>query len=212
MLKQSIFWMSVLLLFACKRQEKKEFEPKEIDLHIICENEKYLLENVNSDLEYSFDTIFSTKSYWKHINHEQAILTGHKHYPYTTITADSPSLYNHIEISLVGYGEWKNDSRLKTVVDNTGIDSNRVADFFERISNNSDTTETRNKAELFLSFYKDSIVNISKSLKEIARIYIRVQEKNSQRLFSKELCSLTISQLDSIKKNIPFRIRLMRQL
>lgn len=210
MLRLITIWTFLFLFSACSRKLKKEFVSKEIELHIVCENEKYLLENDSNNLNYSFDTIASTKSYWKNINHAQANSPEQKLYPYTTITTDSPSLYKDIKISLMGLGEWKKDSRLLTGIDNERIDSKWVTDFYERISTNSDSTETRYKAELFLSFAKDSIVNISKSLKEIAEIYLSVQKRNSKKLFDTELCSLTQSQVTLLKKNTPFRIRLMK--
>jgi hypothetical protein len=212
MIKQSFFLIFTLLLFSCKRQAKTNSTPKEPELHIVCENEQYLLENINNNLEYSFDTIPSTKSYWKNVRFDQANSIKHKQYPYVIVKPDTPSVCKNIKLSLVGYGEWKSDSRIKTHIDNDRIDSNWISNFYEIVSQNLDTTDTRNKAELLLSFYKDSIVDFSKSLKKISHIYIAFQRMNSKRLFKTDLCDLTKNQLDSIKKDVPYRIRLGRRL
>jgi len=209
MLKKSIFWIFALILFSCKRAVKVNSVPKEKGLLIVCENEKYLIENINNNLEYSFDSVLSTKSYWKHVKFAQ-FRSGHKLYPYVILKLDTPSLYQNIKISLIGEGEWKYDSRLITAIDESQIDSNWIINFFERISLNSDTTEVRYRPELLLAFYNDSIIDISRSLKKLTQIYISFQKMNSIRLFNMDLCSLTKMQLDSIKKSVPYRIRLGR--
>jgi hypothetical protein len=206
---QAIFVLMLGLIFSCKSQTGIIPVREAIKLGTRCENERYLLEDTNSNLEYSFDTIFSAKSYWEHVTQARAKSAGRKLYPFITLQLDSPSYHQAIRLCLVGDEEWENDSRLKTAVDNDRMDSIWLTGFYDRVSREADTLQTR-KAEVFLSFYRDSIADIKGDLKRMARIYLGFQHGNSKRLFNQDLCSLSKGRLDSLKKNVPFRIRLMR--
>lgn len=205
--KQLLFLIFPLLLFSCKQQVKTVVKPKEAGLHIVCNNEKYLLESINSNIEYSFDTICSTKHYWKSVKYDQAQSINKRLYPYVTIKPDN------IKLSLVGSGEKLSDLTMKIGLDHDRIDSQWISsNFYDYLAGNMTTADTPVKSAILLSFYHDSIVDFSKTIKDIAQIYIAYQRTYSKKLFNKSLCELTVNQLDSIKRNIPWRIHLSRRL
>jgi len=212
---RQIIWVLILttLIISCKRNIKQEpVIQLERKFQIKCENEKLLIENPLSNLEYSFDTIGSTKSYWQHIRYDQERSFGHRLYPFISISTDTPSLYNQLNIPLVGYREWKEDTRLKTFCYGDTIDNGHLDGFFKRVSEYTGTLGSNTYAEILLAFYGDTILYLKSPLKKIAGIYLSFQKINSQRLFQKDLCNLTTEQIDSLKRNVPFRIRLIRNL
>lgn len=214
MVRETI-WVLILtmLIISCKRNSKQEpiFQP-ERRLQIKCENERLLIENPANNLEYSFDTIRSTRSYWKQIRYDQEKSMGHSLYPFISISADTPSLYNKLNIPLVGYMDWKQDLRFRTFCYGDTINDAFIDEFFKKVSEYTGTLERRKNAEVFLAFYKDRIQDIKTPLKKITEIYLSFQSKNSRHLFQKDLCNLTTEQIDSLKRNVPFRIRLMKNL
>jgi hypothetical protein len=212
-LRNTVLLLSIpLLLFSCEQKIKINQTEKKIGTHINCANEKYLIENTNNNSELLFDTILTTKDYWKCINRNQSNSIGKKLFPYVKVKLDTPTFCKEINISLIGYGEWKADSRLKIVINDDKIDSLSLMNFFHRISNNLDTTETRNKSEIFISFSKDTIIDITKNLKKLAYYYFEFQKQNSKSIFNLDICELERKQLDSLKKRTPFRIRPMKEL
>ncbi|HEY1201279.1 MAG TPA: hypothetical protein VGE79_09875, partial [Niastella sp.] len=172
----------------------------------VCNNEKYLLESINSNIEYSFDTICSTKQYWKSVKNDQAQSINKRLYPYVTIKPDN------IKLSLVGSGERLSDLTMKILLDDDRIDSHWISNFYDNLAGNRTPLDTPVKSAIGLSFYHDSIVDFSKPIKDLAHIYIAYQRTYAKKLFNKSLCELTVNQLDSIKRNIPWRIHLARHL
>jgi hypothetical protein len=215
MFRQTI-WALILtmLTISCKRNIKQEpVSMPERKLQIKCENERLLIENPANSLGYSFDTIGSTRSYWKNIRHDQERSMGHRLYPFTSISTDTPSLYNKLNIALVGPYDWgRDDGKFKTMCYGGDINTIFLNSFLKKVSVSNRVTEDGKNAEIFLAFYKDSIQDIKTPLKKITETYLYFQRENSQRLFQKDLCNLTIEQIDSLRSNVPFRIRLMRNL
>lgn len=185
-----MFLILAVLIISCKSNTNQEpILVRERKLQIKCDNERLLIENSTNNLEYSFDTIKSTKNYWKHVKYDQEKSMGHKLYPFTSIFTDTPSLYNKLNISLASYGDWKSDSRLRTFCLSNDVDSIRILHFYKRISDNTDTTEKINYAEIRLSFYKDNIQNLIIPLKKITGIYLSFQRK-IRKCFSIKNCAL----------------------
>jgi hypothetical protein len=213
---RSILFCLFILIISCKAKRTWLPLSQVNTLTINCEKEKLLIENPMFNREYSVDSIKSARKYWKMVNHDQGPFDDAL-YPYVSVNLDTPSLYKSIHIGLVGPRDWKPDGRLKCSFGNGIIDSIRITDFFSDVSKRSDIkTQTdaqllshRFKAEVHLYFDNDSIQNISVSLKKIARLYISFQKLNAERLFHTRLCDLDISHADSLKRNVPLRIRLL---
>ncbi len=197
--------------FSCKQLKEIDISKTPI-LKIDCENEKYLLENESSNFQYSFDSILTTKKYWRNFDIDQKKSNNKLLYPYISLKLDSTSKYSEIQLQLVAHDIWSQDSRIKVFCNAEKIDSNKIKKFYERAAYNKDTTLVRNKSELFLSFYHDSIENISIPLKEIARIYLSYQKEYCKRIYNKNICDLNKTQVNSLKKIIPFKIRLVRSV
>ncbi len=212
MFAQLKYLLFLSILGACNNNKQK-FESAPLSkLVVTCENKKYLLENSIRNIELSFDTIRSTKSYWQSLGKLQKSSGEKKLFPYVKIYPNPPSIFNNINISLVGHRDWIPDSRLKLSIDYEDMDTTLLINFYKRVTDNPDTSYRRSKAEVSLFFYKDSIKDIQAPLRVIANTYISVQKENAALFFRKELCNLSIKQLDTLKLLVPFRIRLMRNL
>ena len=215
MTRYKILSYSLLLFqFACTEhvKQKNVSTTNSFALQIHCENEKFLLESNNNNKEYSFDTIRSTRRYWKYINHDQGNSIGKKIYPFTTLTTDTPTLYRKIKLGIIGYGEWKPDLRLKTILYEDVVDTNRVISFLKKLSDSESLyqNEIKHQSEICLSFRMDSITNIQNHLKTICKTYLSFLREYSLKLFNSDICSLSNTQLAYLKVNFPLRIRLLR--
>ena len=202
--------LPMLSLFSCKEQPQQQSGIPVPALHITCENEKLLLEHPLNNTAYSFDSIPSTRLYWQQLRRDQAAAGENKLYPYISVSPDMPSDYEKINISLIGGEKLCNDDRLKFGFYADRADSSLIERFYTKVFNEDKTIKSEAKAELFVSFFRDSITGIEAPLKIIAAAYLSSQRKNAQQLFGRELCSLDSIQLDSIRRKVPFRIRLGR--
>jgi hypothetical protein len=215
-----ILFFLFILFISCKANKRLRLIDEENALSINCINEKYLFENSELNLEYSFDSIRSVKNYWKTVHHDQRISLRNSLYPYTSVILDTLSLFKKLKIGLLGSKDWRQDGRLKIFIENKTIDSIKIIKFFRTVSNKFDIKtqieaqllSNKANAEIDLYFENDSIQNISNSLKKIAQLYISFQKSNSEKLFHSQLSDLDSCSLDSLKRNVPLRIRLVALL
>jgi len=61
------------------------------------------LENSNRNIEFSFDTIKSTRRYWLRVSELQYSSGEKVLFPYVKLKPDLPSIFDNINISLVGH-------------------------------------------------------------------------------------------------------------
>ncbi|RYG04773.1 MAG: hypothetical protein EOO07_30645 [Chitinophagaceae bacterium] len=207
------------IVISCNVKKKDVPVNQRNALEINCENEKSLIKNPLANKEYSFDSITTVKNYWKLVHHDNEI-SNNKLYPYTTVFLDIASLFQKVQISLIGARDWRADGRLKLSFENNSVDTLILMDFFRVLSKRNPVQNAiqaqlqSNKinAEILLYFYNDSIYEISTPLKKIVGAYISFQRFNSEEKFHSKLCYLDSIRVDSLKRNVPLRIRLVTSL
>ncbi len=209
----------IFLVISCKVKKTDVLISRKNAFTINCKNEQSLIENPLLNIEYSFDSIATVKKYWKIVHHDYEI-SNNKLYPYTWVILDTLSLYQKVKISLIGARDWKPDGRLKLSFENNSIDTVRMINFFSMVSKRNPVynaiqaqmESNKLNAEVHLYFYQDSIHEISTPLKKIVGAYISFQRFNSEKNFHSKLCDLDSIKLDSLKRNVPLRIRLVSLL
>ena len=140
-----------------------------------------------------------------------------KIFPYTTLVTDSFSLYPGIKLALAGLSDYRPDGRPRLFLMDYPIDTSTIRHFFESLAKGVTPTNevvaflqsTKGKAEIILVYNKNSSAMIVHSLTNIVKVYLSFQQYNALQKFQSDLCALDSNQVDSLRRNVPLRLRLV---
>ena len=216
-MKYFIYFLLLFSFYSCTNNSNKKevVASKQIKFSIICDNERYLFEDSNFSKEYFFDTIYTTKGFYKHFSKDASSFNSKIFRPFFTIDLDTVSIIPKLKISISPVRNSFNTVMGSVfLINNFCWDSVRLAKFYESAvcSNSFLDKDSKVIKGAILSYDDDSIKNVNLQIKIMAQSYIDIQKLYSKIKFKEELCNLNKIQLDSLKKLAPFCIRFMRSM